>query len=228
VRGLGCRVALQGGGAPALRAAVPLDVRGRGPGQDRWITPHLRPRRARCRDARPAPELTKKERGRARRRTRPLLVLGDTVRTSCPVRTSFPVTTSLPAPNDADAVIPSRGLGRISSCTDQRHRWCGRTLVDLRHPPTFLIGERGRGLSWVSPPPASALALANLAPAVLPRAAALLHPFECHRHPSVGFRCPSGFYRKTAAVLRRPSTGSARPLSWGFAPSSGRERKGSG
>jgi hypothetical protein len=90
-------------------------------------------------------------------------------------------------------VIPSRGLGRISSCTDQRHRWCGRTLVDLLHPPTSLIGERGRGLSWVSPPPASALALANLAPAVLPRAAALLHPFECHRHPSVGFRCPSGF-----------------------------------
>jgi hypothetical protein len=40
-------------------------------------------------------------------------------------------------PNGADAVAPSRGLGRISSRTDQRHRWCGHTLVDLLHPPTF-------------------------------------------------------------------------------------------
>lgn len=83
-------------------------------------------------------------------------------------------------------------------------------------------------LIWVSPPPASALVLADLAPAVLPRAAALLHPFECHCHPSLGFRRPSRFDRKSAAVPSVCSTYSARPLSWGSAPSSGRQRKGSG
>lgn len=51
-------------------------------------------------------------------------------------------------------------------------------------------------LIWGSPPPASALILANLAPAVLRRAAALLHPFECHRHPSLSFRRPSGYDRR--------------------------------
>jgi len=51
--------------------------------------------------------------------------LGDTVRTS------------FPAPNDVDAVVPFRGPGGVSSCTDQRHRWCGHPLVDLRLPSTF-------------------------------------------------------------------------------------------
>lgn len=50
-------------------------------------------------------------------------------------------------------------------------------------------------LIWVLPPPASALILTDLTPAVLPRAAALLHPFECHRHPSLSFRHPSGYDR---------------------------------
>jgi hypothetical protein len=91
-----------------------------------------------------------------------------------------------------------------------------------------LIGERRRGLFRVSPPPASALVLADLTPAVLPRAAALLHPFECHCHPSLGFRRPARFDRKSAAVPSVYSTYSARPLSWGSAPSSGHQRKGSG
>jgi hypothetical protein len=59
--------------------------------------------------------------------------LGDTVRTS------------FPAPNGADAVIPSRGLGRISSRTDQRHRWSGQpswTYFTLRR-----FGRRAR--SWL-------------------------------------------------------------------------------
>jgi hypothetical protein len=56
-------------------------------------------------------------------------------------------------------------------------------------------------LIWASPPPASALVLADLAPAVLPRAAALLHPFECHRHPSLSFRCPSGYDRRPTPGL---------------------------
>jgi len=62
----------------------------------------------------------------------------------------------------------------------------------LASPFDVFIGERGRGLFRNSPPPASALVLANSALAVLPRAAVLLHPFECHCHPSVGFGCPSG------------------------------------
>ena len=88
-------------------------------------------------------------------------------------------------------------------------------------------------LIWGSPPPASALLLAELTPAVLRRAAALLHPFECHRHPSLSFRRPSGYDRRpppglisSSRSLARPR--SARPLSWGFAPSSGHQRKGSG
>lgn len=88
-------------------------------------------------------------------------------------------------------------------------------------------------LIWVSPLPASASILADPTLAVLPRAAALLHPFECHRHPSLSFRCPSGYDRRpppgltfSSAPLSR--TCSARPLSWGFAPFSGRQRKGSG
>lgn len=88
-------------------------------------------------------------------------------------------------------------------------------------------------LIWVSPPPASALILTDLAPAVLPRAAALLHPFECHRHPSLSFRRPSGYDRIPPPGLifsssRSRANCSARPLSWGFAPFSGHERKGSG
>jgi hypothetical protein len=86
----------------------------------------------------------------------------------------------------------------------------------LTSPSDVLIGERGRGLSWGSPPPASALVLTNPALAVLPRAAVLLHPFECHCHPSVGFRCPSGFHRKTAAVLRRLFGGTCSAPLMGF------------
>jgi hypothetical protein len=118
-------------------------------------------------------------------------------------------------------------------------RWCFQlyrpasplvrtSLRGLTAPFDVLIGERGRGLFRVSPPPASALVLANLAPAVLPRAAALLHPFECHCHPSLGFRRPARFDRKSAAAPSVYSTYSARPLSWGSAPSSGHQRKGSG
>jgi len=69
-----------------------------------------------------------------------------------------------------------------------------------------------RTRSWlilVSPLPASALVFADSALTVLPRAAALLHPFECHRHPSLVLRRPSGYCRRPAAVpsvvvVRRP------------------------
>jgi hypothetical protein len=99
----------------------------------------------------------------------------------------------------------------------------------LPSPSDVFIGERGRGLFRASPPPASALVLANPALAVLPRAAVLLHPFECHCHPSVGFRCPSGHSPEDRPpCFTACSADSARPLSWGSAPSSGHERKGSG
>lgn len=67
----------------------------------------------------------------------------------------------------------------------------------------FLRRFHRRTRSWlilVSPPPASALVLADSALAVLPRAAALLHPFECHCHPSLVLRRPSGYCRRPAAV----------------------------
>jgi hypothetical protein len=69
-------------------------------------------------------------------------------------------------------------------------------------------------LIWVSPPPASASILADPTLAVLPRAAALLHPFECHRHPSLSFRRPSGYDRKPPPGLicsSTPLTRQARP-----------------
>jgi len=110
----------------------------------------------------------------------------------------------------------------------------GADLPSWTYDSLRRVDQRTRSwLIWVLPPPASALILADPAPAVLPRAAGLLHPFECHRHPSLSFRRPSGYDRRPPPGLSLSSAPliaahSARPLSWGFAPSSGRQRKGSG
>jgi hypothetical protein len=135
---------------------------------------------------------------------------------------------SLPAPNGADAVTPSRGPGRISSCTDQRHRWCGRTLLDLLHPPTSLIGERGRGSSWfrhclLQPWLSRTWLLQSfLAP---PRSCTLSNAIAIRPW---AFGVLQGFSPEDRRRASPSFDGSARPLSWGFAPSSGREHKGSG
>jgi len=72
------------------------------------------------------------------------------------------------------------------------------------------IGERGRGSFGFRQLPASASTLTGPTPAVLPRFAALLHPFECHRHPSLRFRCPSGYDRKPPPGLTFASVALSR------------------
>jgi hypothetical protein len=141
--------------------------------------------------------------------------LGDTVRTG------------FPAPSGVDAVCPFRGPGGVSSVPTGVT--AGSDIPSWTYCTLRRLDRRTR--SWlvrVSPPPASALALANLAPAVLPRAAALLHPLECHRHPSLGFRRPSGSDRKSAAVpsasgpcRRGPSHGVSLPSAVTSAEKSG-------
>jgi len=142
--------------------------------------------------------------------------LGDTVRTS------------FPAPSGADVVFPSRGPGLVYQPYRPTSPLVRTTLVDLLHPSTFssvsevvaYFGIRHRLLQpWFS---RTRLLQSFLAP-----------PCSCTLSNAIAIRpwalgVLQGFHRKTTAVLRRLATDSARPLSWGFAPSSGHQRKGSG
>jgi hypothetical protein len=91
----------------------------------------------------------------------------------------------------------------------------GHPLVDFRFSSTFSSTNEVVA-HLVCRLPASALTLTDPTLAVLPRAVALLHPFECHRHPSLSFRCPSGYDRRpppgltfTSAALSRGQLGPA-------------------
>jgi hypothetical protein len=125
-------------------------------------------------------------------------------------------------------VFPSRGLGRFSSRTDPRHRGCGQpswTFVTLRrfHRCTRSWLISGFANRLLQPRSSRTLLLQSF----------LAPPCSCTLSNAIAIRpwayvVLQGFHRKNAAVLRRLATDSARPLSWGFAPSSGHERKGSG
>lgn len=99
------------------------------------------------------------------------------------------------------------------------------TLFDV------FIGERGRGLSWDSPPPASALALTDPSSCSTSSRRRAPAPFRMPS-PSVPELTPS--YRVSPETRRRTFGRThddlllAQPLSWGFAPSSGHQHKGSG